>query len=37
MELIIKLVNVDLKHNGYDQIAQSEGALTQKTFFNTQL
>jgi len=37
MELIIKLVNVDLKHNGYDQIAQSEGALTHKTFFNTQL
>lgn len=36
MELIIKLVNVDLKHNGYDQIAQSEGALTHKTFFNTQ-
>jgi hypothetical protein len=37
MELIIKLVNVDLKHNGYDQIAQSEGALTHKTFFNNQL
>ena len=37
MELIIQLVNVDLKHNGYDQIAQSEGALTHKTFFNTQL
>jgi hypothetical protein len=37
MELIIQLVNVDLKHNGYDQIAQSEGTLTHKTFFNTQL
>ena len=35
MELIIQLVNVDLKHNGYDQIAQSEGSLTHKTFFNT--
>ena len=33
MELIVKLVNVDLKQNGYDQDAQTEGSLIHHTFF----
>ena len=35
MELIVKLVNVDLKQNGYDQDAQTEGSLIHKTFFKS--
>ncbi len=37
MELIVHLVNVDLKHNGYEQNAQSEGLLANKTFFLPQI
>lgn len=36
MELIVQLVNMDLKYNGYDQYAQSEGLLATQTFFLNQ-
>ena len=33
MDLIIQLVNADLRHNGYDQNPQTEGLLENKNFF----
>jgi hypothetical protein len=33
MQAIIKLVNLDLDKNGYDQNPEIEGLLENKTFF----